>query len=184
MILLEIEGLSVDFSGFKAVDDVDLSISAGEVVGIVGESGSGKSVSQLALMGLIPYPGIITAEKLQFAGNDLLRIPDARRRSLVGKDIAMIFQEPMTSLNPCFTVGYQIMETLKVHEGGNRVSRRKRTIELLDQVGIPAAQERVRNFPHQLSGGMNQRVMIAMAIACNPRLLIADEPTTCLLYTF
>ena len=180
MKLLEIEGLSVDFSGFKAVDDVDLSISEGDVVGIVGESGSGKSVSQLALMGLIAYPGIITAEKLQFAGNDLLQIPDARRRSLVGKDIAMIFQEPMTSLNPCFTVGYQIMETLKVHEGGNRVSCRKRTIELLEQVGIPAAQERVRNFPHQLSGGMNQRVMIAMAIACNPRLLIADEPTTAL----
>jgi dipeptide transport system ATP-binding protein len=180
MKLLEIERLSVDFSGFKAVDDVDLSISEGEVVGIVGESGSGKSVSQLALMGLIPYPGIITAEKLQFAGKNLLRIPDARRRSLVGKDIAMIFQEPTTSLNPCFTVGYQIMETLQVHEGGNRASRRKRTIELLEQVGIPAAQERVRSFPHQLSGGMNQRVMIAMAIACNPRLLIADEPTTAL----
>ena len=180
MKLLEIEGLSVDFSGFKAVDDVDLSLAEGEVVGIVGESGSGKSVSQLALMGLISYPGIITAGKLQFAGNDLLRIPNSRRRSLVGKDIAMIFQEPMTSLNPCFTAGYQIMEALKVHEGGNRASRRHRTIELLEQVGIPAARERVRSFPHQLSGGMNQRVMIAMAIACNPRLLIADEPTTAL----
>lgn len=180
MKLLEIKKLSVDFSGFKAVDDVDLTISEGEVVGIVGESGSGKSVSQLALMGLIPYPGEITAQKLIFEGKDLLNMPTKKRRTLVGSDIAMIFQEPMTSLNPCFTVGYQIMETLKVHEGGDRRSRRVRTIELLDQVGIPSPRERIRSFPHQLSGGMNQRVMIAMAIACNPRLLIADEPTTAL----
>lgn len=180
MALLEIDKLSVDFNGFKAVSDFDLTIAKGEVVGIVGESGSGKSVSQLAMMGLIPYPGIITASHMRFDGNDLLTIHPKKRRQLVGKDIAMIFQEPMTSLNPCFTVGFQIMEALKTHEGGTRSSRRARTIDLLDQVGIPAPADRLGNFPHQLSGGMNQRVMIAMAIACHPRLLVADEPTTAL----
>jgi len=180
MKLLEIENLSVDFSGFKAVDDFNLTIGEGETVGIVGESGSGKSVSQLALMGLIPYPGKVTADKLMFQGNNLSDMPPKQRRAIVGKDIAMIFQEPMTSLNPCFTAGYQIMETLEVHEGGSRALRRNRTIELLEQVGIPAPKERINSFPHQLSGGMNQRVMIAMAVACNPRLLIADEPTTAL----
>lgn len=180
MKLLEIENLSVDFSGFKAVDDFNLTIGEGETVGIVGESGSGKSVSQLALMGLINYPGKVIAEKLMFDGNNLSDMPSKKRRSVVGKDIAMIFQEPMTSLNPCFTAGYQIMETLKVHEGGSKALRKTRTIELLAQVGIPAPEERINSFPHQLSGGMNQRVMIAMAVACNPRLLIADEPTTAL----
>ena len=180
MALLEIKHLSVDFSGFKAVDDVDLTLDEGQVVGVVGESGSGKSVTQLALMGLIPYPGIISAKKLQFNNHDILDMSAKMRRSLIGKDIAMIFQEPMTSLNPCFTVGYQISETLAVHTGGTRSQRRQRTIELLDQVGIPAPEQRLNNFPHQLSGGMNQRVMIAMSIACNPRLLIADEPTTAL----
>jgi dipeptide transport system ATP-binding protein len=180
MKLLEIKNLSVDFSGFKAVDDFNLAIGEGETVGIVGESGSGKSVSQLALMGLINYPGKVTAEKLFFDGNSLSDMPSKKRRSVVGKDIAMIFQEPMTSLNPCFTAGYQIMETLKVHEGGSRALRKRRTLELLEQVGIPAPEERINSFPHQLSGGMNQRVMIAMAVACNPRLLIADEPTTAL----
>lgn len=178
--ILEIKNLSVDFDGFKAVDDVDLSVEAGKVVGIVGESGSGKSVSQLALMGLIPYPGIIKAETLAFKGNNLLAMSKKRRRQITGKDIAMIFQEPMTSLNPCFTVEFQLTEALKVHEGGTRQSRRKRAIELLSQVGIPAPGERLKSFPHQLSGGMSQRVMIAMAIACNPTLLIADEPTTAL----
>jgi len=180
MKLLEIEKLSVDFSGFKAVDDVDLCVEEGKVVGIVGESGSGKSVTQLALMGLIPYPGIIRAEKLFFNNNDLLSMSLKKQRRLIGKEISMIFQEPMTSLNPCFTIGYQISEALKVHEVGNRSERRQRTIDLLEQVGIPAPKDRIGNFPHQLSGGMNQRVMIAMAIACNPRLLIADEPTTAL----
>ena len=118
MALLEIDRLSVDFNGFKAVSDFDLSIAEGEVVGIVGESGSGKSVSQLAMMGLIPFPGVITASHMRFDGNDLLSIPAKKRRQLVGKDIAMIFQEPMTSLNPCFTIGFQIMEALKTHEGG------------------------------------------------------------------
>ena len=180
MALLEIEKLSVDFSGFKAVDDVNLTVDEGEVVGIVGESGSGKSVTQLALMGLIPFPGEVAAQRLVFNSYDLLAMPAKLRRKVIGKDIAMIFQEPMTSLNPCFTVGFQIIETLKTHQGGTKESRRQRAVELLEQVGIPSPAARLRNFPHQLSGGMNQRVMIAMAIACNPRLLIADEPTTAL----
>ncbi|MBF0259926.1 MAG: ABC transporter ATP-binding protein [Desulfamplus sp.] len=178
--LVEIKRLSVDFDGFKAVDDVDLTVDAGKVVGIVGESGSGKSVTQLALMGLIPYPGIIEAERLIFNGNDLLKMPNKRRRQITGKEVSMIFQEPMTSLNPCFTVEYQISEALKIHEGGTRQQRRNRVIELLSQVGIPVPEDRLKSFPHQLSGGMCQRVMIAMAIACNPSLLIADEPTTAL----
>ncbi len=180
MALLELEHLSVEFSGFKAVERLDLSIAQGDVVGIVGESGSGKSVGQLALMGLIPYPGVVTAQRMEFDGRDLMKMPPKQRRKLLGNDIAMIFQEPMTSLNPCFTIGFQIMEALKIHEGGSRILRRMRAIQLLDMVGIPAAADRLRSFPHQLSGGMNQRVMIAMAIACNPRLLIADEPTTAL----
>ena len=184
MPLVEIRNLSVEFQTgrgtLRAVDRLDMTIEEREVLGVVGESGSGKSVSMLALMGLIPWPGKVTADMLSFAGHDLLGMSAAQRRRIIGKDIAMIFQEPMTSLNPCFTVGFQIMETLKVHEGGDRSERRRRTIELLDQVGIPAAASRVNSFPHQLSGGMNQRVMIAMAIACNPRLLIADEPTTAL----
>ena len=147
---------------------------------MVGESGSGKSVTMLAVMGLIAWPGKVTADVMRFDGIDLLSLSDRERRKIVGKDIAMIFQEPMTSLNPSFTVGYQIMETLAVHEGGSRSERRRRTIELLEQVGIPAAATRLNSFPHQLSGGMCQRVMIAMAIACNPKLLIADEPTTAL----
>ncbi|MBF0302381.1 MAG: ATP-binding cassette domain-containing protein [Desulfamplus sp.] len=178
--LVEIKKLSVDFDGFKAVDDVDLTVEAGKVVGIVGESGSGKSVTQLALMGLIPYPGIIEADTLMFNGNNLLKIPDKKRRQITGKEVSMIFQEPMTSLNPCFTVEYQISEALKVHEGGTRQQRHQRVVELLTQVGIPAPEGRLKSFPHQLSGGMCQRVMIAMAIACNPSLLIADEPTTAL----
>lgn len=180
MALLEIEQLSVEFSGFKAVDQLDLSIREGEIVGVVGESGSGKSVGQLALMGLISYPGIVTAERLLFNGNDLMKMAPKKRRQLVGKDMAMIFQEPMTSLNPCLTIGYQLTEALKIHEGGSRKERRQKAVELLEQVGISAASERLRSFPHQMSGGMNQRVMIAMAIACTPRLLIADEPTTAL----
>jgi len=182
--LLEIRNLSVEFQtrrgGFRAVEGLDLAVDSGEVLGVVGESGSGKSVSMLAVMGLIPWPGRVTADRLTFAGTDLLGLSARARRRIIGKDIAMIFQEPMTSLNPCFTVGFQIMETLKVHEGGTRAERRRRTIALLAQVGIPAPETRLSAFPHQMSGGMNQRVMIAMAIACNPRLLIADEPTTAL----
>jgi len=184
MALLEIDNLTVEFGAagkaFRAVDSVDLTIDEGEVVGVVGESGSGKSVTMLALMGLIGFPGVVTADTLNFGGIDLLTLSAVKRRAITGKDVAMIFQEPMTSLNPCYTVGFQISETLKVHEGGSRAERRRRTIELLDQVGIPAPESRVDSFPHQMSGGMNQRVMIAMAIACDPRLLIADEPTTAL----
>jgi dipeptide transport system ATP-binding protein len=178
--ILEIKSLSVDFDGFKAVDNVDISLDKGKVLGIVGESGSGKSVTQLALMGLIPYPGIIEADKLVFNGQNLLSMPKKMKRSITGKEIAMIFQEPMTSLNPCFNVEFQLTETLKIHEGGTKAQRRQRAIELLELTGIPAAKDRMRSFPHQLSGGMCQRVMIAMAIACNPTLLIADEPTTAL----
>jgi len=182
--LLDIEGLTVEFptlSGpFKAVDGVELAVEQGEVVAIVGESGSGKSVAMLAVMGLLPWTARVTAERLDFAGNNLLGLSAAGRRKIVGKDMAMIFQEPMTSLNPCFTIGFQLTEGIKVHEGGTRAERRRRAIELLDMVGIPSPAQRLGAFPHQLSGGMNQRVMIAMAIACNPRLLIADEPTTAL----
>ncbi len=150
------------------------------MLGIVGESGSGKSVTMLALMGLVPFPGRVRASRLAFAGRDLRTISDRDRRALVGKDVAMIFQDPTTSLNPCFTVGFQLGETLRLHLGLDRKAALRRATELLEQVGIPAASSRLRDFPHQLSGGMNQRVMIAMAIACNPRLLIADEPTTAL----
>lgn len=184
MALLDIDQLSVHFgeghAPFKAVDRVSYSVERGEVVGIVGESGSGKSVSSLAIMGLIDYPGKVMAEGLHFDGRDLQHISEKERRQLVGDEIAMIFQDPMTSLNPCYTVGYQIMEALKVHQGGNRKTRYQRAIDLLTQVGIPAPESRLDNYPHQLSGGMSQRVMIAMAIACRPQLLIADEPTTAL----
>ncbi|TCO82007.1 dipeptide transport system ATP-binding protein [Plasticicumulans lactativorans] len=184
MAMLEIDRLTVEFgreeAPFRAVDGVSLSVDRGEVVGIVGESGSGKSVTSLALMGLIDYPGRVRAERLRFDGQDLLAASDRQRRRIVGKDIAMIFQDPMTSLNPCYTVGFQIMEALAVHAGGSRAERRTRTLELLEQVGIPDPASRIDAYPHQLSGGMSQRVMIAMAIACNPSLLIADEPTTAL----
>ncbi len=184
MPLLEVRDLSVEFgaigNAFMAVDAVSFDLNEGEVLGIVGESGSGKSVTSLAVMGLIDYPGRVTAKRLDFAGQDLLDLSPRARRQLTGRDVAMIFQEPMTSLNPCYTVGFQIMEALKTHQGGTRGERRRRTLELLQQVGMPDPARRIGNFPHQLSGGMSQRVIIAMAIACNPRLLIADEPTTAL----
>ncbi|BCB21535.1 ABC transporter ATP-binding protein [Bosea sp. ANAM02] len=184
MPLLEIENLSVEFptsqGTLRAVDRIDLTLDEGEVLGVVGESGSGKSVTMLALMGLVGYPGRVRADKLRFDGRDLLTMSARERRQLTGKDVAMIFQEPSTSLNPCFTIGFQLAETLRKHEGMDRKAAKRRAIELLEQVGIPAAESRLKAFPHQLSGGMNQRVMIAMAIACNPRLLIADEPTTAL----
>jgi dipeptide transport system ATP-binding protein len=184
MSLIQIENLNVEFpsasGSMRVVDEVSLSLSEGDVLGIVGESGSGKSMTMLALMGLVPFPGRVTADRLSFAGRDLQKLTDRDRRKVSGKDVAMIFQEPMTSLNPSFTVGFQLMETLRVHEGLDRGAARRRATELVEQVGIPAAASRLKYFPHQLSGGMNQRVMIAMAIACNPKVLIADEPTTAL----
>ncbi len=184
MALLEIQNLTVEFrtvSGlFKAVDNVSLTCDKGEILSIVGESGSGKSVAMLALMGLLPWTAEITADRMSFDGIDLVGLSPRQRRKIIGKDMAMIFQEPMSSLNPCFTVGYQLGETLRIHMGMNRRQRRERSIELLNLVGIPAPEERLSNFPHQMSGGMSQRVMIAMALACNPKLLIADEPTTAL----
>jgi dipeptide transport system ATP-binding protein len=182
--LLEIENLVVEFQTavgpFRAVDGVSLHVNEREVLAIVGESGSGKSVSMLAVMGLLPWTARVTADRMVFAGRDLLSMSASDRRRLVGKDMAMIFQEPMASLNPCFTVGFQIEEVLKVHMGLDRRARRGRAVELLDSVGIPEPAERLSSYPHQMSGGQCQRVMIAIALACNPKLLIADEPTTAL----
>ncbi|MCX8601700.1 MULTISPECIES: dipeptide ABC transporter ATP-binding protein [unclassified Gilliamella] len=180
MALLEVKELSVEFNGFKAVDHISYDVEQGQVVGIVGESGSGKSVSSLAIMGLIDFPGKVTAEALHFDTKNLQQLTSKMRRKIVGADVAMIFQDPMTSLNPCFTIGYQIIETLKIHQGGSKRALKARAIELLKLVGIPDAENRLSVYPHQLSGGMSQRVMIAIAIACNPKLLIADEPTTAL----
>lgn len=184
MALLEIENLSVDFQTagglLRAVDNVSFSIDAEDVVAIVGESGSGKSVAMLAVMGLLPWTASIAADRLIFDGYDLQAISAKELRKIIGKEISMIFQEPMTSLNPCFTVGYQLTEAIKFHLRLTRKQSRERAAELLAMVGIPEPKKRLRSFPHQLSGGMNQRVMIAMAISCNPRLLIADEPTTAL----
>jgi dipeptide transport system ATP-binding protein len=184
MPLLDIRNLTVSFDTsvglFKAVEGIDLSVDAREVLAIVGESGSGKSVEMLAVMGLLPITATVTADKMEFDGKDLLAMSRAEKRQIIGRDIAMIFQEPIASLNPCFTVGFQIEEVLRFHMGMDRKARRARAIELLEQVGIGDAEQRLRSFPHQMSGGQCQRVMIAMAIACNPKLLIADEPTTAL----
>ncbi|MBS3849672.1 ABC transporter ATP-binding protein [Devosia sp. J2-20] len=184
MALLEIKNLSVSFDTsaglFKAVDGIDVSVDAREVLAIVGESGSGKSVAMLAVMGLLPSTATVTADKMEFEGLDLLSMNAADKRKIIGKDIAMIFQEPVASLNPCFTVGFQIEEVLGMHMGLNGKAARDRAVELLQLVGISDGAERLGAFPHQMSGGQCQRVMIAMAIACNPKLLIADEPTTAL----
>ncbi len=184
MTLLRIRNLTVEFAtasgAFRAVDSVDQDIGNGEILAIVGESGSGKSVSMLAVMGLLPWTAKITADEVSFDGQDLLNMAPRARRRIIGKDLAMIFQEPMSSLNPCFTVGWQIKEALRFHLKMDRKARHARAVELFEQVGIPDPEKRLSAFPHQLSGGMNQRVMIAMAIACKPKLLIADEPTTAL----
>ena len=184
MPILDIRNLSVTFAtrvgGFKAVDGFNLTVDTNEVVAIVGESGSGKSVAMLAVMGLLPWTATITADAMRFGEHDLTTLTPRQRRQIAGRDISMIFQEPMSSLNPCFTVGFQLGEALKTHLGLDRAARRRRSIELLEWVGITDPQRRLSAFPHQLSGGMSQRVMIAMAIACRPKLLIADEPTTAL----
>lgn len=182
--LLVVKNLSVAFgtkdNPFKAVDRISFHIEEGEVLGIVGESGSGKSVSSLALMGLIDFPGRVTADELKFKTTDLQTLNEKARRKITGDEISMIFQDPMTSLNPSYTVGNQIMEAIEVHQGGSKKERLAKAIDLLRLVGIPAPESRINSYPHQLSGGMSQRVMIAMAIACDPKLLIADEPTTAL----
>jgi dipeptide transport system ATP-binding protein len=184
MALLQIDNLTVEFETatgwFRAVDGVSLSVEKGEVLAIVGESGSGKSVAMLAVMGLLPWTAKITADRMLFEGKDFQALSPAERRKLIGKDIAMIFQEPVASLNPCFTVGFQIEEVLRIHLGLDRQARRARAIELFRLVGLPNPEERLNSFPHQMSGGQCQRVMIAIAIACDPKLLIADEPTTAL----
>jgi dipeptide transport system ATP-binding protein len=182
--LLDVRNLSVSFdtaSGrFFAVQGVDLSVDTGEVLAIVGESGSGKSVAMLAVMGLLPVVAQVTADSMRFEGKDLLSLTPGQRRELSGSEMAMIFQEPVASLNPCFTVGFQIEETLREHTDLGAAARRARAVELLTQVGIPEPEARLKSFPHQMSGGQCQRVMIAIATACTPKLLIADEPTTAL----
>jgi dipeptide transport system ATP-binding protein len=182
--LLEIRNLSVSFATrfgeSKVVDSVDMTVEANEALAVVGESGSGKSVSMLAVMGLLPHTATVAADRLAFAGKDLRALTQRQRRAIVGRDMAMIFQEPMSSLNPCFTAGFQIGEALSAHLGLGRAERKRRVIELLAEVGITDPERRAHAYPHQLSGGMSQRVMIAMALACRPKLLIADEPTTAL----
>ncbi|MGL4768140.1 MAG: ABC transporter ATP-binding protein [Formosimonas sp.] len=182
--ILDIQNLSVAFGNpaqpFKAVDQLSLQLAHGEVLAIVGESGSGKSMTMMALMGLISAQGRVTADKMLFNNQDLHRMDAKARRNIIGRDVSMIFQDAMTSLNPSFTVEMQITEVLRTHLGLKGSAARQRVIELLEQVEIPDAKNRMGAYPHQLSGGMSQRVMIAMAIACQPKLLIADEPTTAL----
>lgn len=184
-VILSVEGLTTQFGkGEKtvtAVNDVSLQVEAGKVLGIVGESGCGKSVTCLSAMRLIGFSGgTISSGRIMFGQRDLLALSEAEMRAIRGNDIAMIFQEPMTALNPVFTIGYQMEEVIRLHMHMNRDQARKRTVELLEKVRIPRADKIVDEYPHQLSGGMRQRVMIAMAIACKPKLLIADEPTTAL----
>jgi oligopeptide/dipeptide ABC transporter ATP-binding protein len=185
MSLLEVKGLHTEFrtgAGLvRAVDGVSYTVEHGETVAIVGESGSGKSVGALSILRLVPDPpGRITAGEILFDGRDLRGLSEAEMRGLRGRDIGMVFQEPMTSLNPVLTIGRQITETLEQHQGVDRATADRRALELLEMVGIADPARRLKQYPHQLSGGMRQRVMIAVALACNPKLIIADEPTTAL----
>ncbi|MGQ0582969.1 MAG: ABC transporter ATP-binding protein [Reyranella sp.] len=183
--LLEVRGLHTEFrtgaGRVPAVDGISFAVEQGETVAIVGESGSGKSVSALSILRLVADPpGRITGGQIVFDGRDLLGLSEAEMRQIRGRDIGMVFQEPMTSLNPVLTIGRQITEVLEAHQNADRAAAEKRALELLDLVGIADAARRLRQYPHQLSGGMRQRVMIAVALACNPKLIIADEPTTAL----
>jgi peptide/nickel transport system ATP-binding protein len=182
--LLEVDGLRVSFltpqGAVRVLDGVSFSVSPGRLTGLVGESGSGKTVSVLSIMRLLPENARVTGGSITFDGQDLLRLSEAEMRAVRGARIAMIFQEPMTSLNPVFTIGSQVGEAIRLHQRTNRRETRARTVEALRMVGIADPEHRVNDYPHQLSGGMRQRVMIAMALACNPKLLIADEPTTAL----
>jgi oligopeptide/dipeptide ABC transporter ATP-binding protein len=182
--LLSVEGLAVQFwtarGTIHAVNGVSFDIAPGETLGIVGESGCGKSVTSLALLGILPRAGRAVAGSAMFDRQDLLQLSDDDLRTIRGKEIAMIFQDPMTSLNPVLTIGSQIREPLETHFGMDRREADKRAAELVDRVGIPGAKTRLKDYPHQFSGGMRQRAMIAMALACEPKLLIADEPTTAL----
>jgi peptide/nickel transport system ATP-binding protein len=184
MALLEVDNLQTHFGTIdgvvRAVEGLSFHVDAGETIGIVGESGCGKSVTAMSILRLIAEPPGRIAGRITFQGRSLLDLPDAEMRKIRGKDISMIFQEPMTSLNPVLSVGRQIGETLRLHEGLSGGDAERRSIEMLTLVGIPVPEQRVKEYPHQLSGGMRQRVMIAMALACNPQLLIADEPTTAL----
>ena len=185
MTLLDVQGLTTAFmtgrGEITAIEEVSFSLKEGEILGIVGESGSGKSVTALTIMGLLPTPPArIAAGKVLFQGKELTKLSSREMQRIRGPGIAMIFQEPMTSLNPVFSIGDQIMETIKAHESLPAAALRKRAIDMLDKVGIPSAARRLDDYPHQMSGGQRQRVMIAIALACNPKLLIADEPTTAL----
>ncbi len=184
MSLLGIRNLRTTFRSdeglVRAVDGIDLDVAEGEVVGVVGESGSGKSVTMLSLMGLVEPPGRVEADRIRFEGKDLLSLSAEEMRRLRGNRMAMVFQDPMTSLNPFLTVEEQVCEVLEVHKSMRRAAARERAVALLEEVGIPGAARRLRDYPHQFSGGMRQRVMIAIALACEPALLIADEPTTAL----
>ncbi len=183
--LLEVNNLVVEFSTdagvVRAVDDVSFSVAAGETVGLVGESGCGKTVTGLALLGLVPTPpGRLASGSIRLDGQELAGLDDSSWRSVRGRKVAMIFQEPMTALNPVFRIGNQMIDVLRQHQRITRRQARAAAIEMLAKVGIPAPDKRIQEYPHQLSGGMRQRVMIAMALSCSPRLLVADEPTTAL----
>ncbi|MBA3489660.1 MAG: ABC transporter ATP-binding protein, partial [Longispora sp.] len=183
--LLEVDNLHIEFRTrdgvAKVINGVSYHLNAGETLAVLGESGSGKSVTAQAIMGILDTPpGVITAGEIRYEGRDLLKMPEAERRRLRGKEIAMVFQDALSALNPVFPVGFQIAESLRVNDGLSKADAQKRAVELMELVKIPGARDRLKNYPHEFSGGMRQRVMIAMSLAQNPKVLIADEPTTAL----